>query len=307
MFEHHTQEHYSILGVAPTATRDEIRKAWREAAKFWHPDRNDRPEATSKLKQLNVAWDVLSDPQRRAQYDALLSAGVFDGASAASGAGRAGGNRSGGYGGNRARSGGARGGSRGGGQAGRDRARSGGRSGADTRWSSGQTHNAGYDGWSRTQPRERPRTSGSGYGYGSDRGNVYGYDGYGQSAGAGAYSGETAPDFVRMWNALKLEANLREGRAPDYPGVTAAPRVIGFSLLFIIVLGSIGAAFGEIGLLIGAGIGLLMGIGAGINSASRAEHQRIARATGYPAEVIAGIHARAKEEASRTAWSQRNG
>lgn len=330
MFEHHTQEHYSVLGVAPTATRDEIRRAWREAAKFWHPDRNDLPEATSKLKALNVAWDVLSDSQRRAQYDALLSAGVLEFEGAAAGASGAGGGRSQGN----------RGGRHGGG---------------DARWGAGQSHRAGSDGWSRTHgQRRRPdaRAGGHGSGSGSSRrygqgyrsgsnqrsgqgsgagsgyssgqgyrsgsgssqssGQGYGYSGYRPptDAGFGDYSDESPPDFVRMWNALKLEANLREGREPDYPGIIAAPRIVGYGLLGAIILGLIGSAItggNGIAALIGLLIGLVVGVAFGSSSATRAERRRVARATGYPEDVITMIHAQAQVAESGQAWNNARG
>lgn len=58
---------YTILGVARTATKDEIKKAFRKKMKMAHPDRDggDHDEA----QRLNRAWDVLGDDQRRAKYD----------------------------------------------------------------------------------------------------------------------------------------------------------------------------------------------------------------------------------------------
>jgi DnaJ-class molecular chaperone len=61
---------YQILGVAPTATADEIRKAYRKLAKQLHPDLNPgKPEAEARFKSVTAAYDLLSDPEKRARYD----------------------------------------------------------------------------------------------------------------------------------------------------------------------------------------------------------------------------------------------
>lgn len=57
---------YAVLGVPATATHDEIRAAYRAAARRLHPDAGGSAEA---MQQLNVAWNVLQDPGRRAAYD----------------------------------------------------------------------------------------------------------------------------------------------------------------------------------------------------------------------------------------------
>lgn len=59
-------DYYNILGVAKSATADEIKKAYRKLASQHHPDRGGD---TKKFQEIQVAYDTLSDPQKRAQYD----------------------------------------------------------------------------------------------------------------------------------------------------------------------------------------------------------------------------------------------
>ena len=63
------QDCYSILGIPPAATADEIRAAYRRLARQYHPDLNAGPEAEARMKEINEAYDTLSDPLRRRQYD----------------------------------------------------------------------------------------------------------------------------------------------------------------------------------------------------------------------------------------------
>jgi len=64
-------DYYKTLGVAPTATEDEIKAAYRELARTMHPDGNqDDPHAEEKFIAINEAAAVLRDPQKRADYDA---------------------------------------------------------------------------------------------------------------------------------------------------------------------------------------------------------------------------------------------
>src|SRR2546422_4218826 len=61
---------YQILGVDRNATQDEIKGAFRRLAREHHPDvRKDDPKANERFKEINEAYQVLSDPERRAQYD----------------------------------------------------------------------------------------------------------------------------------------------------------------------------------------------------------------------------------------------
>lgn len=74
--------HYELLGVAPHASHDEIRRAYRALAQVHHPDAN--PEAAAAtMVEINAAWEVLSDPGRRRAYDwaigtTPLPRGAFD-------------------------------------------------------------------------------------------------------------------------------------------------------------------------------------------------------------------------------------
>lgn len=69
-------EYYQILGVAKTATADEIKKAYRKLALKYHPDKNpDDKAAEEKFKEISEAYAVLSDPEKRQQYDTFGSAG----------------------------------------------------------------------------------------------------------------------------------------------------------------------------------------------------------------------------------------
>ncbi len=62
---------YEILGVNKNATDDELKKAYKKLAKKYHPDLNpdDKKGAEEKMKEVNVAYNILKDPQKRAQYD----------------------------------------------------------------------------------------------------------------------------------------------------------------------------------------------------------------------------------------------
>lgn len=67
---------YATLGVAKTASADEIKKAYRKLARVHHPDANpDDPKAEERFKEISHAHDVLSDPEKRREYDARVSFG----------------------------------------------------------------------------------------------------------------------------------------------------------------------------------------------------------------------------------------
>jgi len=67
--------HYDILGVPKEADATEIKKAYRKLSLQYHPDRNPDPEATEKYKAINEAHEILSDPQKREQYNMELQFG----------------------------------------------------------------------------------------------------------------------------------------------------------------------------------------------------------------------------------------
>ena len=63
---------YETLGVTPIALQDEVKNAYRKLAREYHPDINPDPKAHDRMAQINVAFEVLSDPVRRMEYDASI-------------------------------------------------------------------------------------------------------------------------------------------------------------------------------------------------------------------------------------------
>ncbi|MBQ2025645.1 MAG: DnaJ domain-containing protein, partial [Paludibacteraceae bacterium] len=85
------RDYYEVLGVAKTATADEIKKAYRKKAIQYHPDKNPGDKKAEEMfKEAAEAYDVLSDPQKRQRYDQFGHAGM---------GGAAGGGGFGGFGG----------------------------------------------------------------------------------------------------------------------------------------------------------------------------------------------------------------
>jgi molecular chaperone DnaJ len=87
-----SKDYYEMLGVSKTATDEELKKAYRGLAKKYHPDSHDgdnKKEAEEKFKQISEAYSVLSDKQKRAQYDQFGS--NFENAGFGGGAGGYGG------------------------------------------------------------------------------------------------------------------------------------------------------------------------------------------------------------------------
>ena len=69
-------DHYKVLGVDRDASADEIKRAYRKLAKKYHPDSTGGDKrAENKFKEVSTAYDVLGDPEKRAQYDALRAGG----------------------------------------------------------------------------------------------------------------------------------------------------------------------------------------------------------------------------------------
>ena len=60
---------YTILGVAPNASDDEIKKIYRSLAMRFHPDRNNAPGAEVRFKSITKAYEILSDPAKREEYN----------------------------------------------------------------------------------------------------------------------------------------------------------------------------------------------------------------------------------------------
>ncbi len=76
------RDYYDVLGVARNANEEDIRRAFRRKAMEYHPDRNKNADAEEKFKEINEAYQVLSDANKRARYDRYGKAGVGSGAQA---------------------------------------------------------------------------------------------------------------------------------------------------------------------------------------------------------------------------------
>ncbi|UCH78203.1 MAG: molecular chaperone DnaJ [Candidatus Coatesbacteria bacterium] len=75
-----TKDFYAILGLSETASDEEIKKAYRQLAMKYHPDRNKEAGAAEKFKDVNEAYQTLSDSKKRQEYDMLRKYGAFAGA-----------------------------------------------------------------------------------------------------------------------------------------------------------------------------------------------------------------------------------
>jgi curved DNA-binding protein CbpA len=67
-------DHYQVLGVAPSATPDQIRRAYRALAKQHHPDVSDSKDAAKRFAAIAAAYEVLSNPDKRREHDRKLAA-----------------------------------------------------------------------------------------------------------------------------------------------------------------------------------------------------------------------------------------
>ena len=70
------RDYYEVLGLSKGASEHEIKKAYRQMAKKYHPDINKSPDAEEKFKEVNEAYEVLSNPEKKANYDRFGHAGV---------------------------------------------------------------------------------------------------------------------------------------------------------------------------------------------------------------------------------------
>jgi molecular chaperone DnaJ len=84
------RDYYEVLGIAKSASADDIKRAFRKKAMEFHPDRNKAPDAEAKFKEINEAYEVLGDSSKRQNYDQFGHAGV-NGQNAGFSGGQAGG------------------------------------------------------------------------------------------------------------------------------------------------------------------------------------------------------------------------
>lgn len=79
------RDYYDVLGVAKSSSQVEMKKAYRKLALQWHPDRNKSPEANEKFKEINEAYEVLSDAKKKETYDQFGHAAFEQGGMGAGG------------------------------------------------------------------------------------------------------------------------------------------------------------------------------------------------------------------------------
>src|SRR5881409_2213073 len=71
------RDYYDVLGVPRGASKDEVKTAYRKLALQYHPDRNKDPGATEKFKEISEAYAILSDDEKRGQYDQFGREGIY--------------------------------------------------------------------------------------------------------------------------------------------------------------------------------------------------------------------------------------
>ena len=70
------RDYYEVLGIPKSASQDDIKKAFRDLARQYHPDVNKAADAEEKFKEINEAYGILSDTDKRAAYDRFGFSGV---------------------------------------------------------------------------------------------------------------------------------------------------------------------------------------------------------------------------------------
>lgn len=72
------QDHYASLGLGPAATSEQIKTAYRKLAAQYHPDKNSDPKAPARFRQVQEAYEILSDAGKRKAYDDFRHRSLID-------------------------------------------------------------------------------------------------------------------------------------------------------------------------------------------------------------------------------------